>query len=67
VFFSEAASDRTRANGLKLCQKRFSLGIRKYFFTERVVKYWNRLPSEVESPSLKVFKRYVGIALRDMV
>ena len=55
-------------NGINLRQGRFRSGIRKHFFSERVVMQWHRLPREVvRSPSLEVFRKLGDLALRDAV
>ena len=52
----------------KLHQEKFRLDIMKNFLSERLVRPWQRLPREVvESPSLQVFKKRVGVTLSDVV
>ncbi|KFV21057.1 hypothetical protein N340_03423, partial [Tauraco erythrolophus] len=55
-------------NGCKLKEGRFRLDIRKKFFTQRVVRHWNRLPREaVDVPPLEVFKARLDEALGNLV
>ena len=57
-----------RGNGLKLCEGRFRLDIRKNLFPERAVLQWHRLHREVvQSPSLEVFQSRVDVVQRDVV
>ncbi|KFQ52740.1 hypothetical protein N334_14048, partial [Pelecanus crispus] len=66
--FSKACCDRTRNNGFKLKKNRFRLDIRKKFFSVRVVKHWNRFPTEVvDAPSLATFKVRLAGALSNLI
>ncbi|KAJ7397494.1 hypothetical protein BTVI_135092 [Pitangus sulphuratus] len=61
--FLQAASDRTRGHSPKLFQGSFRLDIKKYFFTERVIGYWDGMSKEV----VEVFEERLDVALSAMV
>ena len=57
-----------RGNGFKLEEGRFRPGMRKKFFTVRVVSHWNRLPSEVVNAlSVEAFEARLDGALSNLV
>ena len=65
--FERVHHSRTRGNGFKLKERRFSWMSGK-FFTMRVVRCWNRLPREVvDAPSLEGFKARLDGALGSLV
>ena len=56
-FFELDDGNRTRGHHLKIKKQGCRLDLRKYFFTNRVVDFWNKLPRRVVgSPNLNVFK-----------
>ena len=66
--FRRACSGRMRENGFKLEEGRFRREIRKKSITVRLVRDWNRLPSEiVDAPSMEAVKARLDGALSNLV
>ena len=65
--FSQVTSDSMRGMALSCTREGSGWILGKRLFSERLVMHWNSRPREaVESPSLEVFKKDIGITLRDM-
>ena len=68
LLLSWVTSGGTQGDGMKLHKRKFTLGIRKRFFMEKVVSHWNRLPrAVVMAPSLSELKEHLDNALSHMV
>ena len=58
TFFTLEEENRTRGHERKIRKQGCRLDLQKYFFSHRVVDFWNALPGEVVySSSLNVFKK----------
>lgn len=68
TFFTRSISNRTKRNIFKLKEWRFRLDVKGKFFTQGVVRYWNRLPREVMNAlPLEVFRARLGGALDNQI
>ena len=66
--FSRVRGDGTRGNGFKLKEGRFRLDRRKNSFAVKMVRHWNRLPSDVVDPqSLETFEVRLDKALGNLI
>jgi len=61
-------NDRTTGSGFKLKERRFRLHVKGKFFTEIVIRCWNRLPREfVDTPHLEALKARLDGALGNLI
>lgn len=66
--FKREKSERTRRNGFKLKEGRLKLNMRRKFFTQKVVTYWNQLPRVVVgAQSLAVVKSRLDGAMSSLI
>jgi len=60
--FQKATTIDLRGHSLKLYKKSSRLDIRKYFFSQRIVDYWNKLPDDVAA-TISSFKTKLDILM----
>jgi len=60
-FLTSSNSDRTRRNGFKLKYECFTVDVWEKFFTQGMVRHWNRLPrKDLDNPIPEGVQGQVG-------
>ena len=56
----EIKETQTRGHDLKIYKQHTRLNVRKYFFTERIINDWNKLPKEaIKAKNINAFKNII--------
>ena len=56
----EINTERTRGHSLKIKKRHSKINVRKYYFTNRVVNDWNKLPEEaIQAETINQFKKVI--------
>ena len=62
MFFKLKEGSRTRGHKAALVNEQCGLDTRKYFFSQRVINEWNKLPNDrVNASSVNMFKNRIDI------
>ena len=65
---AQSDNDSTRENCSKLNEGRFRLEVRRKLFTQRELRYWNRLLRDLrDAPSLELIKSRLDEALGNLI
>ena len=66
--FTRFTYNNTRCHTMKLEKKHVHLDSRKYFFTQRVIDYWNALPqTAIDAESINHFKDQLNVHLYNII
>ena len=66
--FTRSRYTNIRCDTMKLEKKEVHLDIRKYFFTQRVIDFWNALPqSAVDAENINQLKDQLNIKLYNII
>ena len=62
MLFKLKEGSRTRGHKAALLKEQFRLDMRKYYFSQRVINEWDKLPNDcVNASSVNMFKNIIDI------